>query len=116
MDKIFLRELATEAVIGFHDWERKVKQTLLIDLEIATDVSATASHDDIQRTFDYHAVARRVRTFVEESQFHLIETLAENVARVLLSEFGVKWVKVSVRKPGAIQFTREVGVEIERSA
>lgn len=116
MDKIFLRELTTEAIIGFYDWERKVKQRLVIDLDLATDVRATAAHDDIERTLNYKAVAKRVLAFVGDSQYRLIETLAEELAQVLLKEFKLSWLRLTVHKPGAIRHSRDVGVEIERSA
>lgn len=116
MDKIFLRELTVETIIGFYDWERKVRQTLLVDLEMATDARATAVHDDIGRTFNYEAVARRVLEFVGASRYNLIETLAENLARELVREFALSWLKLSVHKPGAIRGSRDVGVWIERTA
>jgi dihydroneopterin aldolase len=116
MDKIFLRDLTTHAIIGFYDWERKVKQTLVIDLDIATDVRATASHDDIERTLNYKAVAKRVLGFVGDSRYRLIETLAEELAQALLKEFGISWLRLVVHKPGAIRHSRDVGIEIERTA
>jgi dihydroneopterin aldolase len=116
MDKIFLRELTIEAIIGFYDWERKVKQTLVIDLDIGTDVRATASHDDIDRTLNYKAVAKRVLAFVGDSQYRLIETLAEELAQTLLQEFKMPWLRIVVHKPGAIRHSRDVGIEIERTA
>jgi len=116
MDKIFLRDLTTEAIIGFYDWERKIKQTVVINLEMGTDVRATAAHDDIERTLNYKAVAKRVLAFVGESHYNLIETLAEELAKVLLTEFKMPWLKLSVHKPGAIRGSRDVGIEIERSA
>jgi dihydroneopterin aldolase len=116
MDKIFLRALTTEAIIGLYDWERHVKQTLVIDVDIATDVRATAAHDDINRTLNYKAVAKRILAFVGESRYHLIETLAEELARALIAEFKLSWLRLSVHKPGAIRHSRDVGVEIERTA
>jgi dihydroneopterin aldolase len=116
MDKIFLRDLTTAAIIGFYDWERKVKQTLVIDLDVATDVAATATHDNIERTLNYKAVAKRVLAFVGDSQYRLIETLAEELAQALLKEFSLPWLRLVVHKPGAIRHSRDVGVEIERTA
>jgi dihydroneopterin aldolase len=116
MDKFFLRELTTEATIGVNDWERQVKQTVVIDVEVATDVRQAAAHDDIERTLNYRSVAKRILAFVDNSRYHLIETLAEELARVLISEFALSWLRLSVHKPGAIRGSRDVGVTIERSA
>ena|SRR5687767_9302055 len=116
MDKIFLRDLTVETIIGFYDWERKVKQTVLIDLEMATDVRATAAHDDIEKTLNYKAVAKRVLAFVSDSHYNLIETLAEHLARVVVQEFKLAWLKLTIHKPGAIRGSRDVGVEIERTS
>ena len=114
MDTIFLTELKTEAVIGYYDWERQVKQTLLVDLELATDVAAAAAHDDIKRTLNYKSIAKRTLQFVGESQFHLLETLAEQLAALLIREFDLPWLKITLHKPGAIRGSRDVGVIIER--
>lgn len=116
MDKIFLTELTTEAIIGFNDWERRVKQTVVIDVEIASDVRSAAAYDDINRTLNYKSVAKRILAFVGESQYHLIETLAEELARMLITEFALSWLRLSVHKPGAIRGSRDVGVTIERTA
>lgn len=114
MDKIFIRALKTEAIIGIFDWERQVKQTVLIDLELAVDVRKAALSDAIADTVNYKRVAKRVLAFVEESQFHLVESLAEHVAMLILGEFGVDWVSVVLSKPGAIRSSRDVGIALER--
>jgi len=114
MDKIFIRALKTEAIIGIFDWERQVKQTVLIDLELAIDVRKAALSDAIADTVNYKRVAKRVLSFVEESQFHLVESLAEHIAMLILGEFGVDWVSVVLSKPGAIRGSRDVGVALER--
>jgi 7,8-dihydroneopterin aldolase/epimerase/oxygenase len=114
MDKIFLAELKVEAIIGYYDWERQVKQAVLIDLEFATDVAAAAGHDDINRTTNYKNIAKRTLAFVGESKFHLLETLAEQLAKLLVREFDLAWIKITVHKPGAIRSSRDVGVVIER--
>jgi dihydroneopterin aldolase len=113
-DKIFLRGLAVDCIIGFIDWERQVKQTVLIDLEMPVDCARAAESDRVADTLDYKRVAKRVIAFVEASEFQLIETLAERVAAVILAEFDMAWVRVTLSKPGAIRGSREVGVEIER--
>lgn len=114
MDIIYLRDLRVAAIIGIFDWERRVKQTVSIDLEMATDIAKAAKSDHIDDTLNYKAVAKRVISFVEESQFQLVETLAERIAGIVIEEFGVPWVRVSINKPGAIRGARDVGVIIER--
>ncbi len=114
-DTIFLRGLAIECIIGFIDWERRVKQTVIIDLELPVDCRNAALTDEVTDTLDYKRVAKRVIAFVEESQFKLVETLAQRLALLLLSEFGVEWIRLSINKPGAIRGSRDVGVRIERT-
>ena len=116
MDKIFLRELKVEAVIGIWEWEQRIRQTVSIDLELAADARAAAAADSVESKLNYRDVAKRVQSFVAESRFHLVESLAESVARVIVEEFSVPWVRVSVAKPGAIRGAREVGIVIERTA
>lgn len=114
-DRIFLRGLAIDCVIGFIDWERRIKQTVVIDLELPVDCRAAAVRDQVEDTLDYKKVARRVIAFVEASEFQLVETLAERIAQLILAEFAVEWVRVAVNKPGAIRGSRDVGVAIERT-
>ncbi|MEM7611373.1 MAG: dihydroneopterin aldolase [Pseudomonadota bacterium] len=115
MDKIFLRGLAIDAVVGIWDWERKIEQKVVVDLEMATDIAKAARSDSIDDTLNYKAVAERVREYVVTEQALLVESLAEGIARVVTSEFDVPWVKVTVNKPGAIRGSDAVGIEIERS-
>ena len=115
MDKIFIHALKTEAIVGIFDWERQVKQTVLIDLEFSADIRKAALSDSIHDTLNYKGVAKRVLAFVEESSFHLVETLAEHVAMLILEEFGVSWVSLALSKPGAIRSSRDVGVMLERT-
>lgn len=114
-DRIFLRGLKVECIIGFIEWERRVPQTVVIDLELPVDCAHAARSDDVADTLDYKKVAKRIIAFVAESQFKLVETLAERIAGLILGEFAVPWVRVSVNKPGAIRGSRDVGVAIERS-
>ena len=114
MDKIFIHGLKAEAIIGIYDWERQVRQTVLIDLEFAADVRKAALTDSIDDTLNYKRVAKRILAFVEGSQFHLVETLAEHVAMLVLDEFGTSWVRVILSKPGAVRSSRDVGVSLER--
>jgi dihydroneopterin aldolase len=113
-DIIFLRGLAIECTIGFLEWERKVKQTVVIDLEVPVDCAAAAANDDVTKTVDYKSMAKRVIAFVGDSEFLLVETLAHRTAMLLLEEFSVPWVRLSLNKPGAIRGSRDVGVTIER--
>ena len=114
VDKIFLTSLSTEAVIGIFDWERKIKQRIEIDLELSLDLSAAAKSDSIDDTLNYKSVAKRVLAFVGESRFQLVETLAERIAGLVLAEFPIARVRVTVHKPGAIRNSSDVGVIIER--
>ena len=114
-DRVFLRGLAVDCVIGFIEWERRIRQTVVIDLELPVDCRAAAVRDRVEDTLDYKKVAKRVIAFVGESQFQLVETLAERIAQLILGEFAVEWVRVSVNKPGAIRGSRDVGVMIERT-
>jgi dihydroneopterin aldolase len=116
MDKIYLKELKTEAIIGIFDWERQVKQTVLIDLEMSADVRKAALSDSIEDTLNYKRVAKRLLEFIEGSSFHLVETLAEHIAMLVIEEFGVQWIKVTLNKPGAVRSSRSVGIIIERTA
>jgi dihydroneopterin aldolase len=114
MDKIFIHALKTEAIIGIFDWERQVKQTVIVDIEISADIAKAALSDSINDTLNYKRIAKRVLAFVEESKFHLVETLAERIAMLLLEDFGIDWVSISLSKPGAIRSSRDVGVMLER--
>lgn len=114
-DCIFLRGLAVECIIGFIEWERRVKQTVVIDLELPVDCARAALRDEVADTLDYKRIAKRVIAFVEGSQFKLVETLAHRTALVILEEFGVEWVRLTLNKPGAIRSSRDVGVTIERT-
>ena len=114
-DRIFLHGLTTQCIIGFIDWERRVKQTVELDIELPVDCERAARSDDVADTLDYKKVAKRVLAFVEASEFQLVETLAHRLALVILEEFALPWVRVSLNKPGAIRHSRDVGVLIERT-
>jgi dihydroneopterin aldolase len=114
-DIIFLRGLEVECIIGFIDWERRVKQTVVIDLELPVDCRAASVRDEVDDTLDYKRVAKRVIAFIEASEFKLVETAAHRLALTLLEEFGIEWVRLSINKPGAIRGSRDVGVSIERN-
>ncbi len=114
MDKIFLSGLKIDTVIGIWEWERKIRQTVIIDLEMSADIAKAAATDRVEDTLNYKLVAKRIRSFVADSSFQLVETLAERVAGIVRDEFDVQWVKVRVNKPGAIRGSRDVGILIER--
>ena len=114
MDTIFLSGLTTECIIGIWDWERRVKQKVVIDLEMAADIRRAASSDAIEDTLDYKRVSKRLLSFVAESQFQLVETLTERIAQIIVTEFKVPWVRVRLNKQGAIRGSRDVGILIER--
>jgi 7,8-dihydroneopterin aldolase/epimerase/oxygenase len=114
-DRIFLHGLTAECIIGFIDWERRVRQTVVLDIELPVDCRHAALTDEVADTLDYKRVAKRVLAFIEASEFKLVETLAHRVALLVLEEFGVEWVRISLNKPGAIRSSRDVGVVIVRT-
>lgn len=116
MDKILVTDLRVRTIVGIWEWERRMPQVVSIDLEMAADIAGAAERDHIDATLDYKKVAKRVAVFVEESRFQLVETLAEKIAAIVMAEFGVAWLKVTVRKPFAVRGSRDVGVCIERGA
>lgn len=116
MDRIFLSDLRVETVIGIWEWERKIRQTVAIDLEMAADIRKAAASDSVEDTLNYKSVAKRVQQFVSDSSFQLVETLAEKIAAIIIDEFAVPWVRVRVNKPGAIRGARDVGILIERGS
>jgi dihydroneopterin aldolase len=113
-DHIFLRGLTVECIIGFIDWERLTPQTVVIDLEMPCDCAHAARTDSVADTVDYKRVAKRVLSWVGDSKFQLVESLAHELAMLLLAEFPLEWVRISINKPGAIRHSRDVGVSIER--
>lgn len=114
MDIVYLHDLKIETIIGIFDWEREIKQTVTLDLDMASDVAKAAATDSIEDTLDYKAVAKRLIDFVSKSEYQLVETLAERVAAIVLEEFNVRWIRVRVNKPGAVRYAGDVGVIIER--
>jgi dihydroneopterin aldolase len=116
MDIIFLHGLKIDCVIGIWDWERKIRQPVIIDLDMGFDIRRAAETDAIDDTLNYKAVTKRLQDFVGNSQFQLVETMAEQIAAILLGEFKLKWVRVRINKRGAVRGARDVGVIIERRA
>lgn len=113
-DVIFLAGLTVDCIVGIWDWERRVKQKIVLDLEMAADIRRAAASDSIDDTLDYKRVAKRLLGFVGESQYQLVETLAERIAELIVTEFDVTWVRVRLNKQGAIRGARDVGILIER--
>ncbi|TDK23025.1 dihydroneopterin aldolase [Luteimonas aestuarii] len=115
MDKVFIEGLEIEALIGIYDWERRIRQALVFDLEMAFDNRVPAASDDIADTLDYKAVSKRLIEYVGASDFGLVETLAERCAAIVLDEFDVAHVRLKLSKPGAVRGAKAVGVVVERS-
>ena len=116
MDIVYINDLRIDTVVGIFDWERQVRQTICIDLEMATDIRRAAASDDIRDTLDYKAVSDRLIAFVEAAEFELVESLAEEIARIVREEFRVPWVRLRLGKPGALTAARDVGLVIERGS
>jgi dihydroneopterin aldolase len=114
MDIVFIEDLRIDAVIGIYDWERRVRQTLSFDIEMAFDNTVPAASDDIAHTLNYKDVSKRLIDYVGASSFGLVETLAERCAAIIREEFGVSWVRLKLSKPGAVRGAKAVGVRIER--
>nr|VFK11583.1 MAG: dihydroneopterin aldolase [Candidatus Kentron sp. LPFa]VFK28522.1 MAG: dihydroneopterin aldolase [Candidatus Kentron sp. LPFa] len=114
MDIIYLHGLRVDTIIGVFPWERQIRQTIFFDLDMAGDVGKAAATDHIEDTIDYKAIAKRIIDFVGKSEFQLVETLAEEVAKIVIEEFRAPWLRLRVNKVGAIRGARDVGVIIER--
>jgi dihydroneopterin aldolase len=114
MDIVFIRDLRVDTVIGIYDWERRTRQTVIFDLEMGADIAKAAATDAIEDTLDYKAVSKRLVSYVQESEFQLVETLAERCAEIVLHEFKVPWIRLTLNKVGAVSAARDVGVVIER--
>ena len=116
MDIVFIHDLQIDTVIGIYDWERKIRQTISLDIEMATDISKAAKSDDIEDTLSYKTVAKRLIEFIEQSEFELVESLAEKICSIVMDEFSVPCVKLTLHKPGAVRGSKSVGVIIERGS
>ncbi|HET8710686.1 MAG TPA: dihydroneopterin aldolase [Spongiibacteraceae bacterium] len=114
MDTIFIRGLRIETIIGIYDWERCVRQVVVLDVEMAADIRAAAVSQSVGDTLDYHAIAMRLTTFIQEQKFRLLETLVERCAELLQREFSIVWLRLCVTKPTAVRAASAVGVQIER--
>ena len=114
MDIVFIHDLQIETVIGIYDWERKIRQIISLDIEMATDISKAAKSDNIEDTLSYKTVAKRLIDFVENSEFELVEALAEEICKIVRQEFDVPWMKLTLHKPVAVRGSKSVGVILER--
>jgi len=114
MDRIFIQDLEVETVVGVFDWEREIRQKVVLNLEMSADIARAARTDSIEDTLNYKAVAKRLIAFVGASEFYLVETLAERCAEIVLNEFAVDWLTLRLDKPGAVTGSKSVGVMIER--
>ena len=114
MDLVYIHELEIDTIIGIYDWEREQKQTVIINLEMGTDIRPAAASEDIEKALDYKQVAKRLIAFVEAAEFLLIESMAEQIARLVMDEFKVPWLRLQLGKPGAVTGSKDVGVIIER--
>lgn len=114
MDKLFIRGLEVETIVGIHAWERQLQRPLIFDLDLGVDTREAASSDRMRDAVDYAAVAERVRALATELQPALLETLAERIARTLFSDFPIQTLRLSIDKPGAVAGVKAIGVEIDR--
>jgi 7,8-dihydroneopterin aldolase/epimerase/oxygenase len=114
LDIVYIRDLRIETIIGIYDWERQVRQTVSLDLEMASDILQAAATDDIQYALNYKAVSKRLIAYVENRNALLVETLAEEIAKLIREEFSVPWLRLRLSKPGAVRGARDVGLIIER--
>jgi dihydroneopterin aldolase len=114
MDIVYIRDLQIETVIGIYDWEREIKQTVSLDIDMATDIRKAAESDNIQDTLSYNTVAKRLIEFISGSEFLLVEAMAEECGQIVMNEFNVPWLKLKLSKPRAVLGARDVGVIIER--
>ena len=116
MDLVYIKNLRIETIIGIYDWEREVKQVVSMDLEMAADIKMAAQTDNIGYALNYKSISKRIIKFVQEQKFKLIESMAEEVAQIVLIEFSVPWVRLRISKPGALRGSEDVGIIIERES
>ena len=114
MDKVFINNLQVETIIGIFSWEREVRQVVSIDLVMEFDNKIAAKSDDIEDALDYKKIGKKVSSYVERSKFKLVERLAEQIAKLVLKEFPVSSLTISVTKPGALRGSESVGISITR--
>lgn len=116
MDKVIIKGLTADTVIGVYDWEREIRQQLVLDLELGTNIQPAAETDNLALTLDYAAISARIIAYIGAGEFQLIETMAEKIAQLLMTEFSITWLKLTLYKPGAVSEADTVGVVIERGS
>lgn len=114
MDKVFIKGLSIQTTIGFFQWEKEIKQTLVIDLAMGWNTANAALNDELAKTLDYADISVAIERFANDNPVDLIETLAERLASYLMTQYHIPWLKLSIGKPGAVHNAQTVGVEIER--
>lgn len=114
MDKVFIKGLTIQSTIGFFSWEKEIKQTLVIDVEMAWDTAKAALNDELEKTLDYAQISQAIDEFANKNPVDLLETLAERMAAYLLSQYQIPWLRLTIGKPGAVHNATTVGVTIER--
>ncbi|PHR80944.1 MAG: dihydroneopterin aldolase [Colwellia sp.] len=114
MDKVFIKGLHIQTTIGFFQWEKEIKQTLVIDVAMAWDTAKAAKNDELAKTLDYAEISTAIEIFANDNPVDLIETLAERMAAFLMAKFHIPWLQLTIGKPGAVHNAATVGVEIER--
>jgi len=114
MDIVFIKQLQVDTIIGVYDWEKTIQQSLFLDIALHSDQRAAAASDDIKLTLDYAVIAEKVTQLITQQPIELIETVAERVAQMLLNEFAIEMVEITVSKPGAVPQAQTVGVSIVR--
>jgi dihydroneopterin aldolase len=115
MDKVFIKGLRIQTTIGFFQWEKEIKQTLVIDLAMGWNTVKAALNDELEKTLDYADISVAIERFANDNPVDLIETLAERLASYLMDQYHIPWLQLSIGKPGAVHNAQTVGVEIERS-
>ena len=115
MDKVYIKGLNIQTTIGFFQWEKEIKQTLVIDLAMGWNTASAAENDELAKTLDYADISVAIERFANDNPVDLIETLAERLASYLMTQYHIPWLKLSIGKPGAVYNAQTVGVEIERS-
>jgi dihydroneopterin aldolase len=114
MDIVFVKDLRFKTIVGCWDWERQLPQYISIDLEMGWDVRKTAASKKLDDALNYKSVSKRVEEFVVAEQFELVETAADSIAAMVMSEFSVPWIRVAIHKPFAVARSKSVGVVVER--
>jgi len=116
VDIIFLHGIEANCVVGVWEWEKQITQKIIVDIDVSADIAASAATDELEDTLNYKALAESVIDMLEKSRFQLIETMAEEVAKLVMKDFSVTWTKVRINKGGAVKNVRNVGVEVQRGS